>query len=107
MGLGVAVFTIAISALLALATMTVAVALLVVRLGTMFPAVAVGVSAMLVPEAVPEATCRTKVKLAVAFRARLLPSVHVIVPAAPTAGLVHVQPVGAVIDWKFVFGGVV
>jgi hypothetical protein len=98
----------AISALLALATMTVAVALLVVRLGTMFPAVAVGVSAMLVPEAVPEATCRTKVKLAVAFKAKLLPSVHVIVPAEPTAGFVHVHPVGgAVIAWKFVFGGVV
>jgi hypothetical protein len=32
----------------------------------------------------------------------------VIVPVPPTGGLVpHVQPAGVLIDWKFVFGGVV
>jgi hypothetical protein len=47
------------------------------------------------------------VKFAAAFRARLA-MVHVIVPVPPTAGLVpHVQPAGVLIDWKFVFGGVV
>jgi hypothetical protein len=84
-----------------------AVALLLVRLGTMLVAVAVAVSAILVPEVVPAVTCRTKVKFAVALRARLLPSVQVIVPAAPTAGVTHVQPAATVMDWKFVFGGVV
>jgi hypothetical protein len=106
-GLGVAVFTIAMSALFALATTTTAVALLLVRLGTMFVAVAVAVSAMLVPEVVPAVTCKTKVKFAVAFRARLVPSVQVIVPAAPTAGVTHVHPAGGAMDWKFVLGGVV
>ena len=106
-GLGVAVFTIAMSALLALATTTVAVALLVVRFGTILPAVAVAVSAMVVPDGVPALTCRTKVKFAVALIARVPPSVQVIVPAAPTEGVVQLHPAGGVIDWKLVLGGVV
>jgi hypothetical protein len=89
-----------------LATATIAVAVFVVRLGTTFVAVAVAVSAILVPEAVAAFTCSTRLKLATALRARLA-AVQVMVPAAPTAGVVHVQPAGAVIDWKFVFGGVV
>jgi hypothetical protein len=97
----------AMSALLAFATTTVAVALLVVRLGTMFVAVAVAVSAIFVPEGVPEFTCKTNVKFATALTARLLPSVQVIAPVAPTAGVVQVHPTGAAIDWKLVFGGVV
>jgi len=52
-GLGVAVFTMAISALLAFATITAAVALLLVRFGTMLVAVAIAVSAMFVPDVVP------------------------------------------------------
>lgn len=105
-GFGEAAFPMVTLALFALATTTVAVALLVVRLGTMLVAVAVGVSAIFVPEAVAAFTCSTRVKLAVALRARVV-AVQVIVPAAPTAGVVHVQPAGAVMDWKFVFGGVV
>src|ERR1700722_2864670 len=101
-----AVFTMAMSALLALATTTIAVALLVVRFGTMLVAVAVAVSAMLVPEAVPAFTCNTRVKLAVALMANV-PAVQVMVPAEPTGGGVHVQPAGATIDWKLVLGGVV
>ena len=108
MGLGVAVFTIAISALLALATITVAVAVFDGRFGTILLALAVAGSAMNVPEGVLALTCNTRVKLAVAFKAKLLPSVHVIVPVAPTAGNVpQVQPAGGAIDWKFVLGGVV
>jgi hypothetical protein len=89
-----------------LATTTIAVAVLLVRFGTMLVAVAVAVSAMFVPEAVLAFTCSMRVKLAVAFRARVV-AVQVIVPAAPTARAVHVQPAGAVMDWKLVFGGVV
>jgi hypothetical protein len=92
-------------ALLPLATVTIAVAVLVVRFGTMLDAVAVSVSAMLVPEAVPAFTWSTNVKLAVALTASVL-AVQLMVPAAPTLGVVHVQP-GAVMDWKLVLGGVV
>jgi hypothetical protein len=106
LGLGVAVFTIVTLALLALATTTVAMAVLLVRLGTILVAVALAVSAMFVPEAVPAFTCSTTVKLPVAFTARV-PIVQVMTPAAPTAGLVQVQPPGTVMDWKLVLGGVV
>ena len=68
-GLGVAVLTIATSALFALATTTVALAVFVVMLGTMLVAFAVTVSVMFVPDGVPELTCSTKVKLAVLFTA--------------------------------------
>jgi hypothetical protein len=84
-----------------------AVALFVVRFGTIFDAVAVSVSAMFVPPGVFAFTCNATVKFATPFTARLVPSVQVIVPAVPTAGVVHVQPAAGVIDWKFVFGGVV
>src|SRR5579872_1722364 len=106
MGLGVAVFTIAISALLELATSTFAVALLVVRFGTILLTVAVTVSPMFVPDGVPALTCRTRVKLAEPLTAIVLPSVQVTVPVAPTAGVTHPQPAGGVMDWKLVFGGV-
>jgi hypothetical protein len=84
-GIGVAVFTIAMSALFAFATITLPVALFDVIPGTMLVAVAVAVSAMLVPEAVPAFTWSTNVKFAVTFRARLA-IVHVIVPVPPTGG---------------------
>jgi len=107
-GFGVAVFTIAMSALLAFATTTVALAVFVVRLGTIFVAFAVAVSVMLVPEGVPAFTCRTRVKVPVLFTARFPVAEHVIVPVPPTVGVVpQVHPAGGVIDWKFVFGGVV
>lgn len=98
--------TIVTLALLALATTIVAAAVLPVKLGTMLVAVAVAVSAMFVPEAVPEFTWSTTVKAPVPFTARL-GSVHVIVPAAPTAGVVQDQPPGMTMDWKLVLGGVV
>ena len=104
--MGVAVFVIATSALLALATTAVAVALFEVKLGTMLPADPVTDSAMFVPEGVPAFTCNTNVKLAVAFNARLLPSVQVMEPVPPTAGVMQLQPAGAVMDWKFVLAGV-
>lgn len=83
-----------------------AVALLVVEPGTMLVVFAVAVSAMFVPGAVPAFTCKTRVKLAVAFRARLLVSVQVMLPVPPMAGVTHDHPAGKAIDWKFMFGGV-
>jgi hypothetical protein len=107
-GFGVAVFTMATSALEELATSTVALAVLLVSPGTRFVAVAVAVSVMLVPEGVPEFTCSTTVKLAFDPDPKLAPSLHVIVPVPPTEGLVgQVHPVGIVMDWNVVFGGVV
>src|SRR5580704_1255002 len=94
------------SALFALATTTLAVALFVVRFGTMLLTVAVAVSAMLVPVGVPAFTCSSRVKLAVPLTAIVLPSVQVMVPVAPTAGVTHPHPEGAAIDWKLVLGGV-
>src|ERR1700729_4221918 len=93
-GFGVAVFTMATSALFTSATTTVAVALLLVRLGTIFVDEAITVSAMFVPVGVFGATCSTRLKLAEALTARLLPSVQVITPTAPTAGVIQVQPAG-------------
>ena len=84
-GFGEAVLTIATSALLALATTTVALAVLVVRLGTMFEAVAVAVSVMLVPDGVPPFTCSTSVNVPEVFAATLA-SVQVMVPVPPGVG---------------------
>ena len=106
-GFGVAVFTIAKSALFALATTTVALAVLEVILGTILVAVAVAVSVMFVPEGVPEFTCSTSVKVPVLFTARVPVAVQVIVPVPPMVGVVpQFHPAGPVIDWKFVLGGV-
>lgn len=97
----------AISAEFALATTTVALALLFVRLGTMLVAFAVTVSVMFVPDAVVESTCNTSVKLAVTPTFRVPVRVQVMVPVPPTGGTVpQVHPAGGVIDWKVVFGGV-
>ena len=87
-------------------TVTAALAVLLVRFGTTLVAVLVAVSLIVVPEAVLAFTCRTKLKLAGAFKARALASVQVMVPVPPTAGLVQVHPAGGVMDWKLVFGGV-
>ena len=106
-GLGVPIFEIVSVALFAFATTTVALAVFVVRLGTMLVAVAVAVSVMVVPDGVPEFTCRISVNVPVLFTARVPVAVQVIVPVPPTGGVVpHVHPAGAVMDWKFVFGGV-
>src|SRR5579871_4639403 len=90
--------------------MTVALALLPVRLGTMFVAVAVAVSVMFVPEGALVFACSTTVNVTLFAdpTARLLPSLQVMVPVPPTAGRVgQVHPDGITIDWKFVLGGVV
>jgi len=58
-GFGVPVFTIDISTLLEVPTTTVALAVLVVMLGTTLVAVAVTVSVMFVPDGATEFTCNT------------------------------------------------
>ena len=81
---------------------------MVVRLGTIFVALAVAVSAILVPDGVPEFTCNTSVKVTGILSARLLPSLQEMSPVPPRVGTVpQVQPAGTVMDWKLVFGGVV
>jgi hypothetical protein len=55
----------------------------------------------------PEFTVTTNVNAVVVVPlARAAPSVQVIWPVAPTAGEVHVHPVGGVIDENVVLGGV-
>ena len=105
-GIGDAVLTIAISALFAFATITVALAVLLVMFGTIFVAVAVIVFVMLVPEGVPETTLSTSVKVPVLPTARLVLSVQEIVPVPPTGGSVPQVHPAAVIDTNVVFGGV-
>src|SRR5689334_22739648 len=94
-GFGDPVFTIAMSALLALATSTVTLAVLVVSPGGILAAEAVTVSVMLVPDGVPAFTCSTSVKFAVfpAPTPRVPLSVHVMVPVPPIGGTVpQTQP---------------
>ena len=98
-GFGVPIFVIATSALLALATITVALAVFVVIPGTMLPAVAVTVSVMLVPDGVVEFTFNTSVKLAVPLTASVVALVQVMVPVPPTGGRVpQAHPAGGVMD---------
>lgn len=64
-------------------------------------AVALAESEMAVPVASPLAACSTSAKAAELPAAMPLELVQLTVPeAAPTAGVVHVQPAGAVIDSK-------
>ena len=87
------------------ATTSVAVALLFARFGSVIAEVTVAVSLICVPAVVPAVTFNTTVN--VEEPGAKLASVQLIVPAAPTAGVVHDQPPGIVIDWKVVFAGVV
>src|SRR3954463_3553235 len=97
------------SALFASATWIVTEAVLLEMPGTRLLALAVAVSVILVPEGVPEITCKTTVNETV-FTAPTpseLPSLQVIVPVPPTAGKVgHDQPAGTEIDWNVILGGV-
>ena len=93
------------SAWVARATTSVAVAVLFALLGSAVEELTVTVLLIAVPAAVPAFTARITVKLAVPGAKVAL--VQVMVPAAPTAGVVHAHPAGKAMDWKFVFGGVV
>src|SRR5271165_2192796 len=69
-------------------------------------ALAVAISVMMVPLAVPAATCNTSCTLTL-DPAATLAVVQVIVPVPPTGGVVQVVPGGAEIDWNVVLAGVV
>ena len=58
-----------------------------------------------VPAAAPD-TCTTSVKLAVAATSRVA-VLQWTVPVLPTAGVVQLQPAGAVSAWKVVLAGIV
>ena len=62
------------------------------------------VSEITVPDAVPAATCRTGLKVAVAPAASKA-IVQVMVPALPTLGVEQDQPAGVVIDTNVVLAG--
>jgi sirohydrochlorin ferrochelatase len=61
---------------------------------------------VIVPIATVEGTFNTTTISAEVDAARLEPSVQLIVPVAPTAGVVQVHPAGASTDWNVVFAGV-
>jgi hypothetical protein len=104
-GLGEAVFVTIKSACVARATTSVAVALLFAAFGSVVDEPIVAVSFTAVPAAVLPATATTTGKLAVP--GAKLGFVQLMVPAAPTAGVEHVHPLGTVASEKnVVFGGV-
>src|SRR5579864_1176269 len=87
------------------ATTSVAVALLLAWFGSVTVELTVAVSLICVPAAVPAFTFKTTVK--VEDPGVKLGFVQLMVPIAPTAGVVHDQPPGVAIDWKVVLAGVV
>src|SRR5664279_2308949 len=68
--------------------------------------VTLAVAEIVEPSVTPAFTVTTTVKAAVPALARFDPSVQVIVPVAPTAGLVQVQPAAGVTEEKVVLVGV-
>ena len=101
---GDAEFVVTRSACDAKATTSAAVALLLAGLGSVVDELAVAVSFIAVPAAVPAFTVTTTVKLAVP--GAKLGLVQVIRPVPPTDGVVHDQPAGNVTEAKVVFDGV-
>ena len=102
--LGAATFVTTRSACTAVATTSAAVALLFARFGSVEEELAVTVSMINVPAAVPAFTFTTTVK--VPAPGATLGFVQRIAPVAPTAGVMQDHPAGKVIDWNAVFGGV-
>jgi hypothetical protein len=90
----------------AVATTSVAVALLLLALGSVVEELMLAVSVITVPGGFPDVfTVTTTGKLAVP--GAKLGFVQVIVPALPTAGSTHAHPTGIGLrDTKLVFGGV-
>lgn len=89
----------------AVATTSAAVAVLLAELGSVVDEFTVTVSLIAVPAAVAAFTWSAMVKVAVP--AAKLGSVQRMIPEAPLAGVIQDHPAGGVMDWKFVFAGVV
>ena len=81
-----------------------AVAVLLAALGSEVAELTATVLLMAVPAGVAAATPNTTVKPA--DPAAKLGLMQLMVPALPTAGVVHDHPVATTIDWKLVFAGV-
>lgn len=104
-GFGAAAFVTTKSACVARATTSAAVALLFAAFGSAVVEPIVTVSFTAVPAAVPAVTASTTGKLAVP--GAKLGFEQLIVPAAPTVGVEHDQPLGIVASEKnVVFAGV-
>src|SRR5438093_13635725 len=105
-GFGEAELVVTMSAWVASATTSAAVALLLAAFGSATAELTVTVLLIAVPAAVPAFTFNTKEKLP--DPGATLGFVQVIVPVPPTTGTVpQVHPAGGVIDWNVVLGGVV
>jgi hypothetical protein len=94
----------AISAEAGVATSVVTVAVLLARLLSFTPELTESVSVMVVPLTVPEPTCTTSENVDKEFSA-FEGRVQVIVPLAPTAGVLQLQAAGEVKDTKVVLEG--
>lgn len=92
------------SAWLACATVTLAVALLFEELGSATEDEPISVSEITVPVAVPAFTCVTRVKAAVAPAATLA-MLQLTVPVPPTAGVEQLHEAGLTSETKVVFVG--
>src|SRR5437764_449682 len=85
-------------------TATAAVAALFAELGSAVVLVTDTLSGMVAPLVTFLLTCTASVRVAVPPDARPA-TVQLTVPVPPTAGVVQVQPLGAVSDWKVVLAG--
>src|SRR5438309_728729 len=99
-----AVFVVTRFDCVAVATTSLAVALLLPRFGSVTADVTLAVSLICVPAAVPAFTFSTTVK--VEDPGAKLAFVQLMAPVPFTAGVVQDQPAGVVIDWKEVLAGV-
>jgi hypothetical protein len=103
---GAATFVVIRSASIERATTSVAVALLLVKLGSVVAELTVTVLLIAVPCTVPAVTCSTTEK--VVDPEAKLGLEHVIVPAVPAVGVEHNHgPVVGLIETNVVFAGVV
>jgi hypothetical protein len=87
-------------------TVTLLVAVLFAAVGSKVVEAADALPEITVPAATPAFTVTSSVNEAVPALANAEPSVHVMVPVAPAAGAVHVQPAGGVTEANVVFVGV-
>ena len=84
-------------------TVVAAVALLLPGVGSLVADETVAVLLIKVPAATPASTCTTKVNAALPIASEA--TEHETVPAAPTAGVVQIQPAGDASDTKVVPAG--
>src|ERR1700758_2366604 len=104
-GFGAAELVTTMFAVFAAATSVATVAVLFARFGSLDPDETKSVSVICVPLTVAGETCTINVKVPDAPFATS-GFVQLMFPDAPTAGVGHAQPTGAVSDWKVVLPGI-